>query len=382
MLVGLHFVEVATLANLETVVAVELEKRRDARVLASHALHTSDGVTRLQDGAVPPVAEVEGLLTLPGVDSGVVAGHKRIALDNPHQLLTGVVEVQLQLVGRAGDGLRTSELQGLNQVLVRDLGELAALIRVEVDVVDIERGGLQVGGRHTVADGVQVGGDLRSVFPAQVAQVIELQVDTNLVVLQGNQRESQARVAAEPELQRDVQSVRRGAVQGLVGGVGLTASAVIVTALATLNQQVGQGRHVANHLGITGLLSSLLGELIPDVQPVSVVLVNALATDFELNTLNQVVSNPVQPAELSTRAVSSLENNRGKGGLQVHAVDQVTITLDRARNTLAEARRAVERVLNGLHGKVGVTPVHRLEEGNLGITSQIHVLRAIGNQLH
>jgi len=49
-----------------------------------------------------------------------------------------VVEVELELVAGGGDGLTARELEGLDEVLVGDLGELATLIRVEVDVVDIE----------------------------------------------------------------------------------------------------------------------------------------------------------------------------------------------------------------------------------------------------
>ena len=40
----LDLVEVASLANLEAVVAVELEKSRDNWVLAGHTLNTCDGV--------------------------------------------------------------------------------------------------------------------------------------------------------------------------------------------------------------------------------------------------------------------------------------------------------------------------------------------------
>jgi len=48
VLVGLHLVEIAALTDREAVVAVELEKGRDDGVVAAHALHTCDGVTRLQ----------------------------------------------------------------------------------------------------------------------------------------------------------------------------------------------------------------------------------------------------------------------------------------------------------------------------------------------
>ena len=76
VLVRLHLVEIASLANLETVVAVELEKRRNRGVVASETLHAGDGVPRLEDGAVPPVGVVEGLLSLPGANDVVVAGNE------------------------------------------------------------------------------------------------------------------------------------------------------------------------------------------------------------------------------------------------------------------------------------------------------------------
>ena len=185
-----------------------------------------------------------------------------------------------------------------------DLGELAALIRVEVDVVDVEGGGREVRVVNAVADRVEVARDLRRDVPAEVADVVELQVQAHLVVLERDQRERQARVAVEPELERDVERVLRRAVEHLRGGVRLAARAVIVAALAALHEQVRQLRHVANHLGIAGLLARLLRELIPDVEPLAIVLVNALAADLELDALDKVVTDPVEPAELGARAVA------------------------------------------------------------------------------
>ena len=99
VLVRLHPVEVVTVTDREAVVAVELEETSDGRVLTSHTLNTSHGVTRLEHRAVPPVREVERLLTLPWVDDVVIARHEGVALDNPDKLLTRVVEVELELVG-------------------------------------------------------------------------------------------------------------------------------------------------------------------------------------------------------------------------------------------------------------------------------------------
>ena len=208
-----------------------------------------------------------------------------------------MVEVQLQLVGRGRDGLAARELQHVNQVLVGDLGELAALVRVQVDVVNVQRGGDQVGRGDAVADDVDVRVLGRNV-ELQVAQVVERQVHAHLVVLQRNQGQRQTRVAAEPELHGHVQRVLGAAVADLVGRVGLARRAVIIAVLATLDDQVRQVGHVANHLGIASLLARLLGELVPDVQPLTIVLVNALTADLELNLLDEVVADPVEPAEL------------------------------------------------------------------------------------
>jgi hypothetical protein len=382
VLVRLDLVEVATLTNLEAVVAVELEESRDDRVLARHALNASHGVARLEHRAVPPVREVERLLALPGVDDGVIARHIGVALDNPHKLLARVVEVELELVGGRGDRLTASELESLDEVLVRDLGELAALIRVEVDVVHIEGRSREVGTSNAVADGVGVGRDLRGDIEAEVADIVELEVDAHFVVLERDEGERKTRVAAEPELERDVERVLRGALENLSRAVGLTASAVIVAALTTLNEEVRQLGDVANHLGVASLLARLLRELIPDVEPLAVVLVDALTANFELDGLHEVVANPVEPAELRTRTVRGLELYLRERGLEVDAVDQITVALDRACHTLAKARGTVERILNRLHGEVGVSAVHNLEEGNLRITREVNVLGAIRDELH
>ena len=203
VLVRLHQVEVGALALREPVVAVQLDLGHRRGVLARQALHAGNRVARLLGGPVPPVRVVEGLLTLPHVHR-VVARHEVIALHHPDQLLARVVERHLNLVRRRGHRLIARELQLLNQVLVGHLGEAAALLRVQVDVVHEQRRRHQAGRIHAVHEGGVVG-------PAQVLQLLELQVHLHLVVLQRNQRQRQARVAVEPELQRDVQRVLRGA---------------------------------------------------------------------------------------------------------------------------------------------------------------------------
>ena len=74
------------------------------------------------------------------------------------------------------------------------------------------------------------------------------------------------------------------------------------------------------------------------MEPVAIVLVNALAADLNLNVLDKIVTDPVEPAELGARAVRRLEGNSGERGLEVHAVDKVTVALNRARDLATEAR--------------------------------------------
>jgi len=141
VLVRLDQVEVLALALGEPIVTVELDLGNRDRVVAGEALNAGEGVAGVEDGPVPPVGVVERLHALPRVDRGVVAGDEGVALDNPHKLLRGVVEVELDLVVGGGHGLITRELELLNQVLVGDLSEAATLISVKVDVVNIERRG-------------------------------------------------------------------------------------------------------------------------------------------------------------------------------------------------------------------------------------------------
>ena len=362
VLVRLDPVEVVAVANGEPIVAVELDEGGDNRVVTGHAFNASDGVSRFQDGAVPEVRIVERLLSLPRVDDGIIAADEGVALDNPDELLARVVEVELDLVGRGGDGFATSELEGIDQVLVGDLGELTTFISVQVDVVDVQGRSDQARVGDSVADDVGVAGVLGGKVPAHVAEVVELQVDAHLVVLEGDQRQSQTGVSVEPELERDVQGVLRGALLDFIRSVGGTRTAVGIAIFTALNEDVDELGNVTNHLGVASLLARFLGEFVPDLEPVAIMFVYPLSTDFDFDVLDQVVTRPVEPSELSTRAIAGLESDLRQSGLEVHAVDQVTIALDGASHLLAKVGGTIERIFNGFHGEVGVTTIYNLED--------------------
>jgi hypothetical protein len=63
-------------------------------------------------------------------------------------------------------------------------------------------------------------------------------------------------------------------------------------------------------------------------------------------------------------------------------MDEISVTTNHALYTFTEIRHAIKYLLNGLHGKIGVTPIQLLEKRDLGVRRQIHILRTVGHELH
>jgi len=257
----------------------------------------------------------------------------------PDQLLHGVVEGQTDQ-GRAGlagaaDGVTAGVLHLLNQVLVALLGEAAALLSVQVHVV----------GPH--GDGVG----------AEVALVVvgQVEIQTDLVVLQGNQGQVQAGVAVEEKQQWQVH-----------------------------NWHTGVGGHLSRgggHLAVSNLVALAQEALGVQAVPGLVVLVNALATDGQLNRGDGTLGNPARIGQGVVGGQVSVSTGNGGQG-HIHVADQVAVAGNGHRHTTAGGSRAVHSLLDVLHSKVSVTLVHSLEKGHLGLTGKVNILRAIGNQLH
>ena len=271
-----------------------------------------------------------------GVGVGVLTHHTGALLHNPDELLHGVVEVQL---GGGGERLVTSELKLFNEVLVRHLSEATALVGVKVHVVDVQ-GRIKlniVKSRLIILDALAQGG--------------ELDVDLHLVVLKGNEGKRKAGVTAKPELKGYVQGACRLSIDLSMVFVGGTFHHRLVAVVVTRG----------------------LGKLVPDVEPVAIVLVDALTTDLDLDGLHYLVANPFRVAFVG---------KLGKLNLQIHAVNQITVTRDGAGHFATEVRGAVEHLGDRLHGKVGMPAVHHLEEGDLRVAGKVDVLSTIRHELH
>ena len=214
--IWLVLVEVLAELLLETVLAVEdqleVAQRANLATNGDGALLDPEGV---RAGAVHRrVGEQVGCARHVGQDGGGagggarqelqgVDGHVHVAdaggevphavdgggggvLVRPDQLLHWVVEGQTDGVLGCGQGVTAGVLNLLDQVLVALLGEAAALLGVQVHVV----------GPH-LEDGAR-----RAEVVAEVAGQVEVEAD--LVVLQGNQGQVQAWVAVEEEQQGQV----------------------------------------------------------------------------------------------------------------------------------------------------------------------------------
>ena len=349
VLEGLHNIEVGTLTLREAVLAVKLELGGDHRVLTP-AVHVKGGLGKHEGAGIGKTGKVLGKSGNTGItvgntikleeavgDEGIGTGHTGLAgermdgvgkgidgisvveglgtkslekslvllegstvvnvgigLHNPHKLLTGVVEVKLDLVGRRTDRLITSELELLNEVLMGVLGHLAALLGVKEDVVHVKRSSnkrLLVGGLDGL--GTRRGRAEALHGPQAFTDGAEVNVDLDLVVLEGNKRKSKTGVTAEPEKEGHVKG---GLGEGVAGSAHLGVTGGGTGAIHVGESgvgKVGKLSGVTNHLVVTGLLLLGKSELVPDVHPVTVLTVDALTTNLNLNLGNELLTHAV-----------------------------------------------------------------------------------------
>jgi hypothetical protein len=157
---------------------------------------------------------------------------------------------------------------------------LTTFISVKVDVVNVERGisnAWDTRGRST-----SVVGDVA--FRCWTERNVEL----DFMILESNKRKSKTRVSAEPELERNVKGSSRDG-----------------------SCRVGKSNSGTNHNVVTIFLFSGLGKLVPNVEPVTIVTVDFLATNFNVDVVNKNVTNVSGPGNgcTSTRVGKSREVN-------------------------------------------------------------------------
>ena len=295
VLEGLYNIEVVAQAFREAVLAVQLQLGSYYRVFTP-AVHVAGGFGDYVGGGIGgfvidsggrdvpglgvggegiqsagegiySVSVVERLGTVGGAYGGtggvvVAVGNVFVGLYYPYEFLARVVEVQLNLVGRGANGFITSELNLFDQVFVGVLSHAAAFFGIQENVVYVQRGSYQ---GFVVGGGGAVGLVVRG--PQAFSNGTQLQVDLDFVVLQSNQRQCQTGVAAEPELQGNIQSGFGQGVAGFadLGDTGGIARAIYIRVGGV--SQVGQGGGLADHLLVTGFLGQTRS-IGSDVHPV------------------------------------------------------------------------------------------------------------------
>jgi hypothetical protein len=353
-----------------------------------------DGIGKSIDG----VGVVEGLSTEKPVKKLTALKRRAvvdvlIGLDYPDELLNGVVKVELDLVGRRADRLIAGELELLNKVLVGVLSHTSALIGVQEDVVDIERGSderLVVSSVDTATtsrrrrDGIGTTAAERADSPQALINGADIKVDLDLVILKSNQRKSKTGVTAIPELEGDIES---GLREGIAGSANLTRSVSLARTINRVKRGISDKSElggVSNHSIVTPLLVNRESKVVPDVHPVTILAVNTLTTDLNLNLGNQLLTREIKPTSINTILVGSPHGlvNLGESNLKISAVSQITITRNGTSHTTTKIGLSVKSLLDRLHSKVGVTFVRHLPESNLGVAGKIDILGAISDELH
>jgi hypothetical protein len=120
------------------------------------------------------------------------------------------------------------------------------------------------------------------------------------------------------------------------------------------------------------------------VHPVTILAINALTTDLNLNLGDKLLTREIEPTGINTVLVSALHGlvNLGKSNLKVSAVSQITITRNGAGHTTTEISLTVKSLLDRLHSEVSVTFVRHLPKGNLRVARKINILGAVSYKLH
>jgi hypothetical protein len=271
---------------------------------------TTESMDSVREG-IDGISVVEGLST-EDLEEESIASQGRavinvlIRLNNPDELLNGVVKVELDLVTGRTNRLITSELELSDQILMGVLGHSAALIGVKEDIVNVQRGSNQRlivgnGGRDRATSGeltirtrVRIGVAVQGGnSPQALINRSDIKVDLDFVILESNKRKGKTRVGTEPELKRNVQS---GLRKSVTGSANLTRSQGVTRGLNIRERRIsdeGKLSGVTNHLEVSTLLLRSHGELIPDVHPVTILTVDSLTTNLDLNLSNKLLTGEV-----------------------------------------------------------------------------------------
>jgi hypothetical protein len=143
--------------------------------------------------------------------------------------------------------------------------------------------------------------------PQALINRTDIKIDLDFVVLEGDQRQSKTGVGAKPKLEGDIKG---GFREGVSGSANLTGSQGIARTINFRERGIsdeGELGGVSNHLEISTLLLRSHGELIPDVHPVTILTINSLTTNLNLNLSNKLLTGEIQPTSINAGSSSNGE---------------------------------------------------------------------------
>ena len=209
------------------------------------------------------------------------------------------------------------------------------------------------------------------------------------MVLERNQGKGKSGVGAEPELEGNIESRLRKSVAGsanLAGGQGVARSIDLREGWIRDEREL---RGVSNHLEVSALLLAGHRELVPDVHPVTILAIDALASNLNLNLGNELLSREIQPAGINAGVLAGAVVaeahklvNLGESNLKVGAVSKISVPANHALDAATEIGLSVESLLNRLDREVSVPAVRDFPKSYLRVTCKVNILGAIGYQLH
>ena len=166
------------------------------------------------------------------------------------------------------------------------------------------------------------------------------------MVLESDEGKGKTGALAEEELEGNVEGGSRNLKRGSTSGV-----------------DTGKSGDISNEACKTHGMTGLARELAPDVEPLTVVLVDPLTTDGELHVAEEDIADPIEPTEALVRR----NGNRGESNMKVDLVDEITVTTENAGNLATEIGCTIELLGNALHGEIGVSPKDKFPVGDLRI---------------
>jgi hypothetical protein len=168
------------------------------------------------------------------------------------------------------------------------------------------------------------------------------------VILKGDERKSKTGVTAIPELEGDIKG---GFRESIAGSANLTRGVSLARTINGVKRGVsdkGELGGVSNHGVVTLLLVNGESKVVPDVHPVTILAINALTTDLNLNLRNELLTREIEPTGINTILISAFHGlvDFRESNLKVSAVSQITVTRNGTSYTTTKIGLTVKSLLD------------------------------------